>query len=139
MVWSCYLFSKESSILDFKLGSKYSSSVNHQMIYFINRTFRKSGPRTYRKTEPYPKIHSIGQKHLYGKLEGADIKYENNFLNLKPKIIQGRHCWFQVWKFFVLHKTLLNDLFNGAECTCIWVKNYVPKWPEFQIYLNLPK
>ena len=38
------LFSKKSSIVDFRLGSKYASSVNHQMAYFINRIFRKSGP-----------------------------------------------------------------------------------------------
>ena len=31
-------------IIDVRLGSKYVSSVNHQMSYFTRRTFRKSGP-----------------------------------------------------------------------------------------------
>ena len=43
---------KKSSIVDFRLGSKYASSVNHQMAYFINQTFRKSGP--LEKTDPGP-------------------------------------------------------------------------------------
>ena len=50
------------------------------MTYFINRTFRKSGPQAYRKTGPYEKIHCVGQKHLYDKLEVADFKYDNIFL-----------------------------------------------------------
>ena len=79
---------KKSSIVDFRLGSAYASSVNHQMAYFINRLFRKS--------EPYAKIHCIGQKHLYDKLEVAGFKYDNSFLNLKPKITQKEHFWFQV-------------------------------------------
>ena len=45
----------------------------------------------YRKSGPYAKIHCIGQKHLYDKLEVTDFKYDNNFLNLKPKITQIRH------------------------------------------------
>ena len=57
------------------------------MEYFLNRTFRKSRPRTYRKSGPYVKIYCIGQKHPYDKLEVADFKYDYNFLNLKPKII----------------------------------------------------
>ena len=55
------------------------------MTYFMNRTFRKSGPRTYRISGPYAKIHYIGQEHLYDKLEVADFKYDNNFLNLKVR------------------------------------------------------
>ena len=57
------------------------------MAYFINQTFRKSRLRTYRKSGPYAKIHCIGQKHPYDKLEVADFKYDYDFLNLKPKII----------------------------------------------------
>ena len=63
------------------------------MAYFINRIFRKSGPleKTGRgpkkKSGPNANIHCIGQKHPYDKLEVADFKYDNNFLNLKPKII----------------------------------------------------
>ena len=115
------------------LGSKYAPSANDQMAYLMNRTFwkseplEKSGPRTYRKSGPYAKIHYIGQKNPYDKLEVADLKYDNNFLNLKLKITnKTRHFWFQVWKFFVLHKTLLNDIFKGAEYACICVKYYVP-------------
>ena len=49
-------------------------------------TFRKSGTRTFTKSGPYAKIHCIGQKHLYTKLEVADFKYLNNFsLNLQLK------------------------------------------------------
>ena len=59
-------------------------------------TFRKGGPRTYRKSRPNANIHCIGQKYPYDKLEVADFKYDNNFLNLKPKITQTRHFWFQV-------------------------------------------
>ena len=36
------------------------------------------------------------QKHLYDKLEIADFKYDNNFLNLNPKITKARYFWFQV-------------------------------------------
>ena len=126
-VKSCQLFSKKSSIGDFRLGSTYTSSVNHQ------RTFRESGPRTCRKSGPYAKIHCIGQKHLDDKLEVADFKYDNNLLNLKPKITPTRHFWFQIWNFFVFHKTLLNDIYKGAEYACVCVTHYVP------IYLNLPK
>ena len=57
------------------------------MAYFINQTFRKSRLRTYRKSGPYAKIHCIGQKHPYDKLEVADFKYDYDFLNLKPKIM----------------------------------------------------
>ena len=72
------------------------------MTCFINRTFRKSEP--LEKADPVPtvtanpmhKIHCIGQKHFYDKLEFADFKYDNNFLNLKPKITQRRYFWFQV-------------------------------------------
>ena len=65
-------------MVDVRLGSKYASSVNHQMSYFIKRTFRKSGP--------YAKLCSIGQKHLNNKSEVADFKYDNNFsLKLQPK------------------------------------------------------
>ena len=91
------------------------------MTYLINRAFRKSGPLEkadpghIEKNRPYAKNHSIGQKHLCDKLEVADFKNDNNFLNLKPKITQIKHFWFQVWKFFVLHKTLLHDIFKGAE------------------------
>ena len=35
-------------------------------------------------------------KHLYDKLEVADFKYDNSFLNLKLKITQKRHFWLQV-------------------------------------------
>ena len=66
------------------------------MAYFINRTFRKSGPQTYRKTGLYAKIHCIGQKHLYNTLEIADFKYKNNFLNLKPKSTQIRQFWVEI-------------------------------------------
>ena len=41
MVKSCQLFSKISSIEDVRLGSKYTSTVKHQMEYFIKRTFKK--------------------------------------------------------------------------------------------------
>ena len=98
----------------------------HKLDFQKKWTFRKSRPRTHRKSGPYAKINCIGQKYLYDKLEVADFKYDNNFLNLKPKITQTRHFWFQVWKFFVLHKTLLNDIFKGAEYACICVKHYVP-------------
>ena len=51
-------------------------------------------PDLQKKEDPGPtatsganaKIHCIGQKHPYDKLEVADFKYDNNFLNLKPKI-----------------------------------------------------
>ena len=80
-------------IVDVRLGSKYASSVNHQMSDFVykahlqkNWTLRKSGPPTYRKSEPYAKIRCIDQKHLNDKLEVADFKYDNNFsLKLQPK------------------------------------------------------
>ena len=75
-------------MVDFRLSSKYAYSDNHQMTYFISRTFRKSGP--------YAKIPSTGQKHLYERLEDANFKHDNNFLNLKPKITQTRRFWFQV-------------------------------------------
>ena len=58
------------------------------MAYLMNRTFwkseplEKSGPRTYRKSGPYAKIHYIGQKNPYDKLEVADFKYDKYFLNL---------------------------------------------------------
>ena len=94
----------------------------HKLDFQKKWTFRKSRPRTYRKSGPYAKTHCIGQKHLYDKLEVADFKYDDNFLNLKPKITETRHFWFQVWKYFVLHKTLLNDIFKGAEYACICVK-----------------
>ena len=59
------------------------------MAYFINWTFRKSGP--LEKVDPWliekANIHCIGQKHTYDKLEVADFKYDNNSLNRKPKII----------------------------------------------------
>ena len=49
-------------------------------------TLRKSGPLTYRKSEAYSKIRSIGQKYRNDKLEIANFKYDNNFsLNLPPK------------------------------------------------------
>ena len=44
------------------------------MAYFIKRTFRKRGPRTLTKSGHYTKIHCIGQKHLYDKLEDADFQ-----------------------------------------------------------------
>ena len=60
------------------------------MAYFKNQTFRKCGPldrpRTYTKSGPNASIHCIGRKYPYDKLEVADFKYDNNFLNLKPKI-----------------------------------------------------
>ena len=62
----------------------------------IKKKKKKRKKKTYRKTRPYAKIHCIGQKHLYDKLEVADFKYDNNFLNLKPKITQTRHFWFQI-------------------------------------------
>ena len=62
--------------------------------------------------------------HLF---KGADLKYGNNFSNLKTKITQTRHFSFQVWKIFVLHKILLNDIFEGAECAWICVKHYESK------------
>ena len=56
------------------------------MTYFIKMTFRKSGPRNFTKSGPYAKIHCIGVKHLYDKLEFAGFKYGNNFsLKLQPK------------------------------------------------------
>ena len=39
-------------MVDFRLSSKYAYSDNHQMTYFINRTFRKSGP--LEKADPGP-------------------------------------------------------------------------------------
>ena len=89
LVKSCQLFSKNSPIVDVRLGSKYSYSVNHQMAYFVpseSWIFRKSGPRTLRKSRPYAKIHYIGQKRLYDKLQVADFKYDYNFFKkLRPK------------------------------------------------------
>ena len=32
---------------------------------------------TFRKSEPYAKIHCIGQKHLYDKLEITGFRYDN--------------------------------------------------------------
>ena len=61
MVKSCQLFSKISSIEDARLGSKYTSSVKHQIEYFIKRTFRKyrslekADPGPLQKTHPMPK------------------------------------------------------------------------------------
>ena len=49
------------------------------MAYLIpsaNWTFRKSGPRTFRKSRPYAKIYYIGQKNFYDKVEVANFKYE---------------------------------------------------------------
>ena len=43
---------EKKSIVEFRLGSKYASSVNHQMAYFIKWNFRKSGP--LEKTDPGP-------------------------------------------------------------------------------------
>ena len=67
------------------------------MAYFINRTFRKSGifekadPGPPEKADPLPKF-TIGQKHLYDKLEVAVFKYDNNFyLKLQPKSNKIRH------------------------------------------------
>ena len=37
---------------DVRLGSKYASSVNHQMSYFVKCTFINSGP--YEKADPLP-------------------------------------------------------------------------------------
>ena len=51
----------------------------------------------------------------FNKFEGADFKYGYSFSNLQPKIIQIRHFWFQVWKYFILHKILLNDIFENAD------------------------
>ena len=64
------------------------------MAYFINRTFRKS--ELLEKADPMPKFAVLVKKHLYDKLKVAGFKYENNFLNLKPKIAQIRHFWFQI-------------------------------------------
>ena len=79
----------QSNIYDIRLGSKYASSFNLQVAYFINWTFRKSGPLEKENPGPIEKanIHCIAQKHPYDKLEVADFKYDNNSLNLKPKII----------------------------------------------------
>ena len=72
------------------------------MTYFINRTFGKSGPLgkadsgPTKNVDPVPKFTVYGQKHLYDKLEVVDFDHDNNFLNLKIKITQTRHFWFQV-------------------------------------------
>ena len=54
------------------------------MAQFIKLTFRKSGP--LEKADPgtlksglYAKIHCIGKKHIYSKLEVADFKYDDSF------------------------------------------------------------
>ena len=56
------------------------------MTYFINCTFRKSRP--LEKADPGPIEKAVlcqnslyWSKHLYDKLEVADFKYDNNFLN----------------------------------------------------------
>ena len=128
-----FIIFEKSSVVGFRLGSTYASCVNHQMTYFINQTFRKTGP--LEKAHPMPKF-TVLVKNTFITLEVADFKYHNNFLNLKPKIIQTRHFWFQVWKFFVLHKILLNDLFRGAEYACICMKHYVPIWARVP---NIPE
>ena len=119
-------------------GSKWYNDILYKPDLQKNWTFRKSGPRTYRKREPNAKIHCIGQKHLYDKLEVADFKYDNNFLNLKRKITQTRHFWFQVWKFLLCIKhclmtysRVLNMPAYAWNITCLYE-------PEFQIYLSLP-
>ena len=73
-------------MVDVPVGSKYASSVNHQMAYFMKRTFRKSGLQTFINSSPYAKIHCIGQKQLYHKLKVAGLRYDNNFsLTLQPQ------------------------------------------------------
>ena len=52
------------------------------------------------------------------KLESANFKCGNSFSNFQSKITQIRHFWFQVWKLFVLHKILLNDIFEKADVKC---------------------
>ena len=72
------------------------------MTYFINRAFRKCGPLEkaepgpIEKADPMLKFTVLVKKHLYDKLELADFKCDNNFLNLKPKITKTRHFWFLV-------------------------------------------
>ena len=67
------------------------------MAYFINRTFRKSGilekahPGPPEKADPLSKF-TLGQKHLYDKLEVAAFKYDHNFsLKLQTKNNKIRH------------------------------------------------
>ena len=50
---------EKSSIVDFRLGSKYASIVNHQMVYFKNRAFGKSGPLEKADSRPIEKADSM--------------------------------------------------------------------------------
>ena len=40
----------------------------------------------------------INQKINFDKIEGADLKYENSFLNLKPINTEIRHFWFSIFE-----------------------------------------
>ena len=75
---SYWLFSKKSSIADVRQGSKYASSVNHRMAYFIKRTFRKSIPL---------EKQTLCQNLLYWS---------------KSPSRQIRGSWFQIWQYFSL-------------------------------------
>ena len=80
----------------------------------------------------------------FDKFEGTDFKYGYSFSNVQPKVIQIRHFWFQIWKFFVLHKTLLNDIFQNADVKCDNSSSKFkpannPKvfYPKFNVFLLL--
>ena len=57
-------------MVDVRIGSKYASSVNDQMAYFMKRTFRKSGPlekadpETLQIVDPMPKFTVLVKKAL---------------------------------------------------------------------------
>ena len=51
-------------MVDVRMGSKYVSSVNDQMAYFMKWTFRKSGPLEKRTPDLY-KYWTLCQNSLY--------------------------------------------------------------------------
>ena len=65
----------------------FINGIPYEMAYFISWTCWKKVPLEKADPGPIEKADPIGQKHLYDKLKVADFKYDNNFLNLKPKII----------------------------------------------------
>ena len=110
MVKSCQLFSKISSIEDVRLGSKYTSTVKHQMEYFIKRTFKKY--RSLEKADPgLYKKRILCQNSLYWST--LYFKYDNKIL--VPNLMFFCFCSF-FYCLFVLNNSLHFGKFQEADC-----------------------